>query len=250
MTSSRFNSPILKFFYLILLLFLIIPSYMYFSHDVEQLNTHYPHLKIENKEAVVELMKARPKNWVPLKKISKFARWAIIFSEDWSFYNHDGIDFEQIKVALNDMVEEKKFRGASTITQQMVKNVFLSDDRTLWRKIHEVILSQKVEKMITKERILEAYLNVIEYGPGIYGIKEASRHYFKKHPSEISPREGAFLAMLLPSPRRYYLSFRRKELTKFARARIRSILEKMRMGKVITPEQYLVESQSKFTWEK
>jgi monofunctional biosynthetic peptidoglycan transglycosylase len=223
---------------------------MYFSHDVEKLNTSYPHLKIENKEVKIEFKNSIPKNWIPLKKISKYARWAIIFSEDWSFYNHEGIDLEQIKVALNDMVEEKKFRGASTITQQMVKNVFLTDDRTLWRKIHEVILAQKVEKAISKERILESYLNVIEFGPGIYGIKQASRHYFKKHPSEITPREGAFLAMLLPSPKRYYLSFRRKELTRFARARVRSILEKMRMGKIITPEQYVLESQTKFNWEK
>lgn len=250
MTSSRFNLPILKVIFISFLLILLVPAYMYVSHDVEKLNNYYPHLKIDKEDVKIELKDSKPKNWVPLKKISKFARWAIIFSEDWSFYNHDGIDLEQIKVALNDMVEDKKFRGASTITQQMVKNVFLSDDRTLWRKIHEVILAQKVEKVVSKERILEAYLNVIEFGPGIYGIKQASKHYFQKQPSEITPREGAFLAMLLPSPKRYYLSFRRKELTRFARARVRSILEKMRMGKMITPDQYLNEVQSKFSWEK
>jgi monofunctional biosynthetic peptidoglycan transglycosylase len=182
--------------------------------------------------------------------MSKFARWSIILSEDWSFYDHQGVDVEQIKVALNEMVEDKKFRGASTITQQMVKNVFLSDERTLWRKIHEVILAYKVEKNLSKNKILEIYLNVIEFGPGIYGIKEAARHYFKKHPSEITPREGAFLAMLLPSPKRYYVSFRKKELTRFAKARVRAILEKMRMGKIITQDEYLAQSVSKLSWEK
>lgn len=250
MTSRRSISYLKAILYLVLLLFILVPGHMYFSHDVSQLNSLYPHL-IRNKMGVrVDLNQNKPKNWIELKKMSKFARWSIILSEDWSFYDHQGIDVEQIKVALNEMVEDKKFRGASTITQQMVKNVFLSDERTLWRKIHEVILAYKVEKNLSKNKILEVYLNVIEFGPGIYGIKEAARHYFKKHPSEITPREGAFLAMLLPSPKRYYVSFKRKVLTRFAKARVRAILEKMRMGKIITQDEYVAESVSKLSWEK
>jgi monofunctional biosynthetic peptidoglycan transglycosylase len=250
MTSRRSISYLKAILYLSLLLLILVPGLMYFSHDVAKLNSLYPHLLRNKMDVRVELNQSKPKNWTELKKMSKFARWSIILSEDWSFYDHEGIDLEQIKVALNEMVEDKKFRGASTITQQMVKNVFLSDERTLWRKIHEGILTYKVEKNLSKNKILEIYLNVIEFGPGIYGMKEAARHYFKKHPSEITPREGAFLAMLLPSPKRYYVSFRKKELTRFARARVRAILEKMRMGKVITPEQYILEIQSKFSWEK
>jgi monofunctional biosynthetic peptidoglycan transglycosylase len=147
------------------------------------------------------------------------------------------------------MFEITRFRGASTITQQMVKNVFLSESRTIWRKAHEIILSQKVEKVLTKDRILETYLNCIEYGPGIYGIKKAALYYFKKVPSALTPREGAFLAMLLPSPKKYSVSFRKKRLSHFAQMRVKVILKKMRMGKAITREQYESEILQKFSWE-
>lgn len=230
---------------------LLSPLYMYFSHDVEKLNTLYPHIKKPTSEVPeYELRTGRPKSWVGPKEISSYAKWAIIFSEDWSFYRHQGIDLEQMKVALNEMADGERFRGASTITQQMVKNVFLSEDRTLWRKVHEIILAQKVEKVLTKARILEVYLNVIEFGPGIYGIKKASYHYFRKHPSDINPKEAAFLAMLLPSPKRYYISYKHKKLTNFARKRVNSILVKMRMGKVLSIDQYETQKNSKLSWEK
>ncbi len=182
--------------------------------------------------------------------MSQPVKWAIILSEDWSFYQHEGLDFEQMKIALSDMVEEQKFRGASTITQQMVKNVYLNGRRTLWRKLHEIILAQKVERALEKNRILEIYLNVIEFGPGIYGIKNASDHYFQKSPKKLTPREGAFLAMLLPGPKRYYSSFQKKKLTPFARDRIQAILVKMRMGKIISPLQYEQERLARMSWEK
>jgi monofunctional biosynthetic peptidoglycan transglycosylase len=228
------------------------PLYMYFSENVSRLQDEYPHIRLsESKlEADYEISPKRPSGWVPLNQISKYAKWSIIFSEDWSFYDHEGIDVEQIKTALSQMVEEKKFRGASTITQQMVKNVYLSESRTVTRKIHEIILAQKVEKILTKNRILEVYLNVIEYGPGIFGINEASKHYFRKTPSALTPREGAFLAMLLPSPKKYYTSFKKKCLTEFARSRIRNILKKLKMGKVINGTQYEKEISARYSWEK
>lgn len=224
---------------------------MYFSHDVAALNKEYPHvIRSSEKSIEFEIKNGKPREWVNLNEISRFAKWAIVFSEDWAFYSHEGLDIEQIKVALNEMMEERRFRGASTITQQMVKNVFLSEDRTLWRKLYEMILAQKVEKVLSKDKILEVYLNCIEYGPNIYGIRAASYHYFKKHPSALSPREGAFLAMLLPSPKRYYLSFKKRHLTAFAQIRIRAILKKLRMGKVISPSQYQFEINRKLSWEK
>lgn len=228
---------------------LFTPLYMYFSHDVAALNKDWPHRIGKSDPAQYEIKEGKPRGWVLLREISSFAKWAIVLSEDWAFYHHEGIDVEQIKVALNEMMVEKRFRGASTITQQMVKNVFLSEERTLWRKVHEIILAQKVEKVLHKDRILEVYLNVIEFGPSIYGIREASYHYFRKHPSALDPRESAFLAMLLPSPKRYYISYKKKKLTAFARGRINKILEKMRMGKVITPERYQAERASRLAWE-
>lgn len=233
-----------------IVLMLFSPLYMYFSHDVSQLKEKYPHLNIDSSlEVEVVIKNGRPGHWVNLKDISPFGKWAIVLSEDWAFYQHDGVDLEQMKVALSEMVTTERFRGASTITQQMVKNVLLSNARTLWRKLHEIILAQKVEKVLTKHRILELYLNSIEFGPGIYGIKNASNHYFKKLPSQITPREGAFLAMLLPSPKRYYVSFKKRKLSNFAKIRIKAILLKMRMAKIISPERYETELNSKLSWE-
>ena len=233
----------------VLALILLTPLYMYFSHSVESLRTLYPHMVKKEEEVTFEIKKGRPKNWVHVNKISKFAKWAIVLSEDWSFYQHEGIDLNQIKEALFDMVEDGKFRGASTITQQMVKNVYLSEERTIWRKIHEMILARKVESVLTKDRILEIYLNVIEFGPEVYGIKEASWHYFKKHPSALNAKEGAFLAMLLPSPKRYYVSFKNKKLSDFAKTRVNEILLKMKMAKVLTEDQYKAVKVSRFSWE-
>lgn len=223
---------------------------MYFSHDVEKLNTFYPHIVVNEDVVTFDLKKERPKYWVPLKQISKYGVGAIVLSEDWGFWNHQGIDANQIKIALKEMIESKRFRGASTITQQMVKNVYLSEKKSLWRKVHEFILTQKVEQVMTKARILEIYLNCIEFGPGVYGIKDASYHYFKKAPSNLTPKEGAFLAMLLPSPKRYYISYKKKRLTNFARKRIGEILVKMRMGKTISPAQYRAELPVRLSWEK
>ena len=237
--------------YLSIVALLLSPLFMYFSHDVEVLRTQYPHAAgIKQGYPQYEMKKPRPQDWVTLSEISKFGKWAIVLSEDWGFYQHNGIDLNQMKVALSDMIEEQKFRGASTITQQMVKNIFLYQDKTLWRKMHEIILTQKVEKVLTKDRILELYLNRIEFGPEIFGIKKASYHYFKKHPRWLTPKEGAFLAMLLPSTKRYYQSFRKRKLTDFAKNRINVILMKMRMMKVISLEQFEAEKAAALSWEK
>lgn len=250
MTSPRANSFFIKVISIIIAIILFIPLFMYFSEDVDRLRSEYPHL-VEDKNAVSFIIKKeRPKSWTNLKNISSYVRSAIVLSEDWRFFQHDGIDINQIKIALNEMIHENRFRGASTITQQTIKNVYLSKSRTFWRKIHEVILSYKIEKVVSKNKILEIYLNVIEFGPGIYGIKNASAHYFKKSPSDISPREAAFLAMLLPGPKKYYSSFRSKKLTTFAKERINTILEKMRLGKVLGSEEYETQKASRMDWEQ
>jgi monofunctional biosynthetic peptidoglycan transglycosylase len=223
---------------------------MYFSEDTEKLKSEYPHLEMDNRDPYFVIKASRPLSWVNLGQISSFARGAIVLSEDWGFFEHNGIDVDQIKVAVQEMIEGHRFRGASTITQQMIKNLYLSNSRTILRKLHEIILAQKVERVLSKNKILEIYLNIIEFGPGIYGIKAACYHYFKKNPSSIDPREGAFLAMLLPSPKRYYLSYKKRKLTTFARKRINAILEKMRMGKVINSSQSREYKLSRLSWER
>jgi monofunctional biosynthetic peptidoglycan transglycosylase len=224
--------------------------WIYLSFDGEKLKTHYPHRTIgSGQTSVFVLKKTRPSNWVSLDQVSPGAKWAIILSEDWGFYQHEGVDLGQVMIALEDILMKRGFRGASTITQQLIKNVFLTQERSIWRKTREIILARKLEKSLSKARILESYLNVIEYGPGIYGIRKASSHYFGKHPSALTPKEGAFLAMLLPSPKRYYQSFQKKKLTSFAKARINEILSKMKMAKIITGAERDHWVQTPFIWE-
>ncbi len=222
---------------------------IYSSQDVAQLKTHYPHTIVKKDSVTYELRTARPRSWVGLTAISRYAKWAIVLSEDWSFYQHQGLDLAQIKAAIGDMLTGGKFRGASTISQQLVKNLYLSHERSLWRKIREAVLTHKVEATLTKNQILEIYLNVIEFGPEVYGISAAAAFYFRKRPAELNPRESAFLAMLLPGPKRYSVSFRKKKLTRFARKRMDAILEKLRMAKVLTPQEYAREVLRKLDWE-
>ena len=226
------------------------PFAIYYFHDVEKLITQYPEFKLNNKDVErYHIVKNKPRYWVRLNEISAYGKWAIILSEDWAFYQHKGIDIEQLKIAVNDGLKEGKLRGASTITQQMVKNVYLDGSRSFFRKFKELIITYKVEKFLNKQRILEIYLNSIEFGPGIWGIRNASYHYFRKHPSQLNPREASFLAMLLPSPKRYYESYRRKSLTKFARVRVNATLTKLKMAKVISHDEYVFYRQFKMSWE-
>ena len=129
----------------------------------------------------------------------------LLISEDAGFYGHPGIDVAEIPHAWATNVERgTSARGASTITQQLVKNLFLSTDKSYGRKIEEAALALLVDAGVPKTRILEIYLNVIEWGPGLYGLVPAARHYFGKTPGELTPREMVFLICLIPSPVRYH----------------------------------------------
>jgi monofunctional biosynthetic peptidoglycan transglycosylase len=236
---------------IVLVTTILIVSYMYFSVDVNELNSHYPHVVVLEKGADYEMKPKAPHYWVRLDQISKMGKWAVILSEDWGFYDHDGVDFKQLQKAIEESVKEGKLvRGASTISQQVVKNVFLSSRRSVIRKVHEIILARKMEQYVPKHKILEVYFNIVELGPKIYGIRNASYHYFGKHPSALNPREAAFIAMLLPSPVKYSESFRRKKLSPFVQRRIRDILLKMKMAKLITEEERQLWLDSRFDWEQ
>ena len=142
--------------------------------------------------------------WTPLADISPFLVQAVVISEDDKFWSHKGFDFEAMKTALEKDIKKRTWRyGGSTITQQLAKNLFLSPSRNPVRKLREFILSWRLEKTLSKKRILELYLNVVEWGNGIFGAEAASRHYYGKPASELSPQEAARLAVVLPSPRRY-----------------------------------------------
>jgi monofunctional biosynthetic peptidoglycan transglycosylase len=148
-----------------------------------------------------------PKNryWTPLESIPEEMKWAVIVAEDAGFYEHQGIDVPALREALKYNLEQKRMaRGASTITQQLAKNVFLSREKSLWRKLREFLLAREMEQELSKGRILELYLNVVELGPMVHGVGHGSRHFFGKTPEEMSPAECSLLAAILPGPRIAY----------------------------------------------
>ena len=142
-------------------------------------------------------------DWVPIENISRHLQLAVIASEDQNFANHSGFDFKAIEKAMEDNRSGRKIRGASTISQQTAKNVFLWPGRTWFRKGLEAYFSFLIEIIWSKERILEVYLNSIEMGKGVYGAQAASQYWFKKSASDLGPYEAAAIAAVLPNPREY-----------------------------------------------
>ena len=148
-----------------------------------------------------------PKNryWAQSGSIPPEMKWAVILAEDSNFYKHEGFDVKAIKNAIKYDLEKKSLkRGASTITQQTAKNLFLSREKTITRKLKEIYLAYRMEQELTKGRIIELYLNVVELGPMVYGIGRGAQYYFGKPVSALTPRECAFLAAMLPGPRLAY----------------------------------------------
>ncbi|TAJ22600.1 MAG: monofunctional biosynthetic peptidoglycan transglycosylase [Nitrospirae bacterium] len=163
--------------------------------------------------------------WVPLSRISPHVQRAVIAAEDASFYSHEGFDWSSLWGAATRNWEVGRFRrGGSTITQQLAKNLYLSSDKTLLRKAHEALITHEIERRLSKRRILELYLNVVEWGRGVYGIEAAAQHHFGKSALDLTPQEAALLAAILPSPRRYdplpqrltpYLTLRQQQILRW-----------------------------------
>ena len=138
--------------------------------------------------------------WVAYDRISPELKKAVLVAEDFSFFSHHGFDTHEIKIAAHDAVKGKRVRGASTITQQLAKNLWLSPSRSPFRKIKEVILTRQLEHSLSKRRILGLYLNVVQFGPDIYGAEAAARRYFGIPASELDREQAARLAASLPRP--------------------------------------------------
>ncbi len=142
--------------------------------------------------------------WVPYAKISKNLKRALIVSEDAKFVDHDGFDWEGIQKAYEkNMKKGKIVSGGSTISQQLAKNLFLTTKRTPWRKGEEAIITLMLEAVMDKQRIFEIYLNVIEWGNGVFGAEAAARHYFGISAAQLSAEQAARLAAMVPNPRYY-----------------------------------------------
>ena len=144
----------------------------------------------------------RIQRWVPLAAISNYLREAVVDSEDARFYDHDGFDGIETTAALTQALEKGHLgRGASTLTQQLAKNLWLGEERSLLRKLREALLARRLEAL-GKERVLELYLNVVEWGDGVWGADAAARTWFGKPAAQLQPEEAAILAAMLPAPRK------------------------------------------------
>lgn len=141
------------------------------------------------------------RTWIPLSQISPFLIHAVIVSEDGTFYEHDGVDWYEMKESVQKDIEKgRAARGGSTITQQLAKNLFLSTSKDPLRKLKELIIALRMENILSKERILELYLNEIEWGSGIYGIEAAARKYFGTSAADLTRDQAVRLAAVIPSP--------------------------------------------------
>lgn len=166
--------------------------------------------------------------YVKLSNVSSYLQKAVVLTEDSNFWNHNGFDFQEIQNSFETNLKKGKLaRGGSTISQQLAKNLFLTKEKTFSRKGIEALITMRIEKVLSKREILERYLNVVQFGKNLFGVKAASQFYFKKSPGNLSVVESAFLAFLLPGPEAYSKSFYKKSLTPFAKKRIHQIVERM-----------------------
>ena len=197
--------------------------------DVAALKTANPH-----STALMDARSARAKaagepsvrrwNWVPLSRMSPHLQRAVIAAEDAQFFSHEGFDWEGVReAAIKNLEAGKVVHGGSTITQQLAKNLYLSSERSLFRKAQEALITRSLEHHLSKRRILELYLNVAEWGRGVYGAEAAAQHHFRKGALELTEEEAATLAAILPSPRRYDPL----RITRHVAARQRTILRNM-----------------------
>jgi monofunctional biosynthetic peptidoglycan transglycosylase len=190
----------------VLLLFLT--AYTYWTlPDVSNLKDKNPVMTslMRQREQEAKAARRKPKKsqiWVPYGDISNWLKTAVLISEDDAFFQHQGYDLEQIKESFIKDWEKKSFvRGGSTITQQLAKNLYLSTSKNPLRKLKELVIARHLEEHLTKRRIFEIYLNVIEWGDGVYGVEAASETYFWKSASTLTVSEAVLLAAMIPNPR-------------------------------------------------
>ena len=181
----------------------------WFYAQVLWLRSHDPAQSAFMQERLVQLREHDPKarlqhRWVPYARISANLKRAVVAAEDAKFLDHQGFDWEAMQKAWEkNQRRGKVVAGGSTISQQLAKNLFLSGHRTPWRKAQEAMITVMMESVMDKRRILEIYLNVIEWGDGVFGAEAAARHYFGTSAAALSPAQAARLAAMVPSPRFY-----------------------------------------------
>jgi len=211
-------------------------AYLYLSlPDVRSLRRENPRttafMQLRAREADKAGKKPRKvQQWVAYERISPSLKRAVIVAEDAAFFSHEGVDFDELEKSFQDSWNQgKRMRGGSTITQQLAKNLYLSPSRSPVRKLEELMIARRLEAELSKRRILELYLNVIEWGDGIWGAEAAARVYFQKPASALGADESALLAASIINPRRYSPARPSKYLLR------RQELIRQRMGDVEPP---------------
>jgi len=229
------------FFLSFAVLLLCLVSYQYLTlPDVSDLKKENPKQTALMRQRAQEAQIAgrKPKKnqiWVPYHSISSYLKSAVLIGEDDAFYQHEGYDLEQIKESFIRNWEKKSWvRGGSTVTQQLAKNLYLSTSKNPLRKLKEFLIARRLEEELSKRRIFEIYLNVIEWGDGLYGAEAASLAYFGKSARDLDVKEAVLLAAVIPNPRR--MSPLRQ--TKRLRNRVDLILSRMVQYHHISPEEY------------
>src|SRR3954471_7141759 len=180
---------------------------MYLSlPDVRVLRTQNPDstafMRLREREAHAQGKPvAKDQRWVPYARISQNLKRAVIVTEDSAYWQHDGVDYDQLRESMETNWERGEFaRGASTITQQLAKNLYLDPVKNPLRKVRELLITRRLEVELSKQRILEIYLNVIEWGDGVWGADAAARRYFRKPAADLTPPEAALLAAAIANP--------------------------------------------------
>lgn len=167
-------------------------------------------------------------HWVSIERVSRHVLHAIVVAEDARYYQHSGIDLREVMASIKLNLREGRYaRGASTISQQVVKMSFLSPEKSILRKMREAIGAVLLECLLDKDEILEWYINLAEFGDGVFGIKDAANHYFQTSPELLTIQQGANLALVLPSPNGWSVGLRARSLTDFGHQRYAHIIEQM-----------------------
>ncbi len=199
------------------------------------------------KEITIKKVKSRLKNqdnyfkWTPIEEVNRDYLYTIVMAEDANFFTHRGINYDAMIDAMANSYKTGEYEyGASTITQQVAKNIFLSNTKSMFRKLKEYFIAKRLESRFNKNQILELYFNVAEFGPDIYGVRAASFRIFDKSPIDINAAEGAFISLMLPSPKRYfYAIMQNHNISRQNRKKLDRILKDMRYHDFISSIQYV-----------
>lgn len=214
-----------------------------FFHSLPDIGAmEYNQVRRITRERVYERLEVKEKmyRWVNLASVHRDLIYAVIMSEDADFFRHSGINLDALINSFAENIKRREFAfGGSTISQQAARNIFLDNTKSMMRKLKELCITRRMERRFTKNEILELYLNSAEFGPDIFGVNAASHYYFSKPPALINAAEGAFMALMLPSPRKnHYRLYLNRNLSGQWKKKLQRVLRDMCASGFISEKQY------------